>query len=743
MLVPRRTRRVNLPPVDSGSTINIMGDAAANNFSVPNFSYTIAQYHAESVGSGTVTDYSDTGYSITTTAGSLQTFTPFYSGSWSVRLHPVQPPSLYRGSFLIVEANSGFAFGADDFTIEAYVYFVIIKINGDKDPIIGDWRARGASPAFNFLLYADYDGNRATKGALNFATSVGTYTVGYEFIPGRWYHIAVSREASVLKFFVNGVKVTVGTNAVTLGSDYIVTESIANTNPPIIGAHGDAFDYVGNPRDCVDGYISNLRVVKGTAVYTTDFVVSSRDLPVVPNTVFLGLQSAQLVDNSGNNLKITNPSDNGTTEPPEFGGWVNTAYAGAWSPALVTFSPFSTTRVRSPRLDGGSIDAAPNITLSNSIDWQFRNNQFSVEAWIYLTEMPLTITSGVIFSYFSSPFGCRLTFGNNQVQFAYNSLTISTAANTIGIYQWCHIAVVNNGSNIIVYINGILQASITSVYINDYSGSLTILNNFSGYASGFRIVNGSTPYSSNFTVPIAPPQKIPNTKLLLTFEEVAAVDNTTNTYADGAVLSTAQKAYGSSSFYFNGSTYTELKSNLLKYIVTTQDYYSTNFGAYYATEPWALSLRFYPLDVTTQRGLVGIGGVPSTTYGIGVYINANRGLTVTTGSRLISSSMSSGNTSNNILLANTWHTLTISHNGGGTVSVFVEGGASNGQRQTPIFPYLPQPEDTHIYIGQGYVVSGSALIFSNSFYGYIDEVKLVKGTASAPGTIGSVGWPDK
>jgi hypothetical protein len=717
-----------------------MGDAASSNFSVPNFAYTIAQYHAESVGSGTVTDYSDTGYSITTTAGTLQTFTPFYSGSWSVRLHPIQPPSLYRGSFLMVEANSGFAFGTGDFTIEAYVYFVIVKINGDKDPIIGDWRARGASPAFNFLLYADYDGNRATRGALNFETSVGTYTVGYEFIPGRWYHIAVSRESSVLKFFVNGVKVTVGTNGVTLVSDYTVTESIANTNPPIIGAHaGSNIEPDGYPIDILDGYISNLRVVKGTALYTTNFIVSSRELSAVTNTVFLGLQSAQLVDNSGNNLKITNPSDNGAPTLSGAYSWTNTAYPNAWSPALVTFSPFGTTRARSPRLDGGSIDAAPNITLGSSTDWQFRNNQFSVEGWIYLTAMPLTITSGVIFSYFTFPLGCRLTFGNNQVQFAYNSLTISTAANTIGIYQWCHISVVNNGTSFVIYINGILQASATSVYINDRSGSLTVLNNFSGYASGFRIVNGSTPYNGNFTVPIAPPQKISNTKLLLTFEEVTAVDNATNTYIDGPVLSTAQKSYGSSSFYFNGSTYGELKSNLLKYIVPTQDYYSTNYGAYYKTEPWALSFRFYPLNFTTIRGLVAIGATPATNYGIGVYINTSQGITVTSGRRVGNVSVNSGSV-NNILGANIWQTLTISQSGTGVVSVAVNGSI---RLQTPVYTYLPQPEDTRIFIGRGYVVISPNLLDMNAFFGYIDEVKLVKGTASVPGTIGSVGWPDK
>jgi hypothetical protein len=257
-------------------------------------------------------------------------------------------------------------------------------------------------------------------------------------------------------------------------------------------------------------------------------------------------------------------------------------------------------------------------------------------------------------------------------------------------------------------------------------------------------------------VPTAPPQKIPNTKLLLTFEEVTAVDNTTNTYADAPILSTAQKAYRSSSFYFNGSTYFQLKSNLLKYILPSQDYppYQNPFSSIIPTEPWALSLRFYPLSVTTARGIFGIGGNPLddsienarfNDFGVGVSTNPNGGLTLTVGKTPTNFVTSTATTSNNILLVNTWHTLLVYQDGLGIIRMSVSGGSAVGSATSIIGSYLPQPNATFVYIGQGYYNPSLAVnpSFGNPFFGYIDEVKFVKGATAPPGSITSVGWADK
>jgi len=54
------------------------------------------------------------------------------------------------------------------------------------------------------------------------------------------------------------------------------------------------------------GSISNLRVVKGTAVYTSDFTPATSALTNISGTSLLTLQNATIIDNSTNAFTITN-----------------------------------------------------------------------------------------------------------------------------------------------------------------------------------------------------------------------------------------------------------------------------------------------------------------------------------------------------------------------------------------------------------------------------------------------------
>ena len=59
----------------------------------------------------------------------------------------------------------------------------------------------------------------------------------------------------------------------------------------------------------LNGYMSNSRYVKGTAVYTANFIPPTANLTNITNTVLLTLQNATIVDNSSNGYAIVN---NGT-----------------------------------------------------------------------------------------------------------------------------------------------------------------------------------------------------------------------------------------------------------------------------------------------------------------------------------------------------------------------------------------------------------------------------------------------
>ena len=95
--------------------------------------------------------------------------------------------------------------------------------------------------------------------------------------PNRWYHVALVRNGNNLLLFQDGE--LIDTQDVTGQSVYDNT-----TDPLRIGARAGDVNYT-------NGFISNIRVVKGTALYTTDFTPPTAPLTNVTNTKLLCCQS--------------------------------------------------------------------------------------------------------------------------------------------------------------------------------------------------------------------------------------------------------------------------------------------------------------------------------------------------------------------------------------------------------------------------------------------------------------------
>ena len=115
-----------------------------------------------------------------------------------------------------------------------------------------------------------------------------------------WNHIAFVRVGTTTSGYVNGV--LAGTTTYTPGTTSAVS----------VGR------YNGSPFYYFPGYISNLRVVNGTAVYTAAFTPPQAILPSITNTSLLlnATDSANFIrDNGPNNLNVTN---NGTAT------WIST-----------------------------------------------------------------------------------------------------------------------------------------------------------------------------------------------------------------------------------------------------------------------------------------------------------------------------------------------------------------------------------------------------------------------------------
>ena len=338
---------------------------------------------------------------------------------------------------------------------------------------------------------------------------------------GQWMHIALCRTGSIFKIFINGTQIYSATFTAIINSGG--KNVLIGSNPSV-----SSFGWYG--------YISNLRVVNGTGLYTSNFTPSATPLTAVTNTVLLTCQSNRFVDNSSNNFVITAPTG---------------------TPSVQPFSPFAPTSVYSTSVNGGSMyfdgtgDYLSNSGLTASGD-------FTWECWAYRTAAISTFQ--MLSSYDASTTwlgwitnGTSFYIGDNAAAVAY-PITVPESINT-----WVHIAVVKVGSTMTLYWNGVSKGSGTSNgtfsfnKIGTYNGSY----NFTGYMSNFRFVNGTAVYTANFTPPTAPLTAITNTSLLLSGTNAGIYDNAIKNDLEtvgSAQVSTSVVKYGTGSILFNSAT---------------------------------------------------------------------------------------------------------------------------------------------------------------------------------------------
>ena len=110
---------------------------------------------------------------------------------------------------------------------------------------------------------------------------------------GHWHHIAVVRNGSTVTAYLNGIA---GRFAYDLYN--------STTRSHFIGTQGDYDSTV-----MYNGFISNFRIVKGTALYTDDFIPPTRELKKVPGTVLLCCQDEDSVTTEATGKTITGYGD--------------------------------------------------------------------------------------------------------------------------------------------------------------------------------------------------------------------------------------------------------------------------------------------------------------------------------------------------------------------------------------------------------------------------------------------------
>lgn len=458
---------------------------------------------------------SGSGFTITRNGNTTQgTFTP-YGSNWS---------NYFDGTGDYLQTSSGITLGTGDFTVEAWVFNTT---SGQKPEI---WINGGQVGQFVVSTNFNVADAGVILGALSPAGSGWSVALAGStaLTENTWNHIAWVRASGVITVYLNGVA----------GGTY------SNSSNSISLGRIGAFD--SSTYD-LNGYISNLRVVAGTAVYTANFTPPTAPLTAITNTSLLTCQSNRFIDNSSNAFAIT---VNGT-------------------PSVQAFSPFAPTASYDASVHGGSgyFDGSGDyLTVADNAAFNFGTNNFCIEGWIYPTGLGATRRLYL-----------HQTSSTNQISIYqlntnYLGVYIATAGTAIvnitssvllPANAWTHFAFVRNGSTFTLYQNGVSVGTATSATAApDPTGSLYIGSSaipdeqWLGYISSYRVVNGSAVYTAAFTPPTAPLTNITNTSLLLNFTNGGITDATAKNVLEtvgNAQISTTQSKFGGSSIYLDGT----------------------------------------------------------------------------------------------------------------------------------------------------------------------------------------------
>jgi len=369
---------------------------------------------------------------------------------------PLNNTSSYGASFngssqyLTTSTNASLALGTNSFTVEYWLYISsnvggVTAVSSGNGTATYDGLFGYQTGSQSILLYLSSTGSSWDIAS---GTTIGSTPTG------TWNHVAITRNGSTFYTFVNGVQGATFTSSASIyqsANSFVMGRAQSNTP--------------------LNGYLSNVRVVVGTALYTSNFVPPTTALTAVTNTKLLTLQNATIVDNSTNALTFTNTGSVTTSTQYPFAnptiGSDSSGNYNNWSPNNINVTTTGTTY-------DSMVDVPVGYGSDTGVGGEVRGN--------YCVMNPLAKNS-------------RITIANANLQVtgdntANHQIVYGTFPITTGKWYWE--VVVNNATTSTVNIVGIQS------YVGFADGTYCGVSG-NGIGWGYTTNNGNF-YSSNFTV---------------------------------------------------------------------------------------------------------------------------------------------------------------------------------------------------------------------------------------------------
>lgn len=216
---------------------------------------------------------------------------PAFSGKGSLLFSST---SVANGTALRYDNDADFRMGSGSFTIEWFQYATSLPLGPDPRIFsIGTYPSASIGVSIEDGIFYLWRGT-----ITNSFFSTGT-------IVNKWVHFAIVGESNAtIKIYQDGV----------LKRTYTGTYNFNNTTDTLMIGNQS----VRSANAGFNGYITNFRWTKGTAVYTSAFSVPTAPLTALPDTklLILGNSDTPFADSSGLNKVATNFGVVGATLSP-------------------------------------------------------------------------------------------------------------------------------------------------------------------------------------------------------------------------------------------------------------------------------------------------------------------------------------------------------------------------------------------------------------------------------------------
>lgn len=357
------------------------------------------------------------------------------------------------GDFMTVESGTPINFGTNNFTIEWWVQRVT-AYSTDRDEL-----PMGGDSTSSFMLGMQ-------NGQLQFGITNTSWNIESSItIPlGVWAHCAIVRSGTTVTMYINGVSAgsaTMSTNFT--GASYFQ-----------IGRRG-----ASTVTNKSNNYLSGLRIVNGTAVYTSAFTPPTSAPTAITNTSLLvNGTNAGIYDATAKNVLETVGNAQVSTSVKKYG--TGSIYIPAYTDTC----------------------KLPGVSLLGD---------FTIEGWFKPSisgDEKFFILQGI-----NATNGFILATSTTEIRWRSNGST--DISYTISDSNWYHVAIVRSGTssnNLKMYYNGnqVTQGTYTNQILSSVGSLYVGIGNqlgsqFSsyGYIDDLRITNGVARYTSNFTPPTA------------------------------------------------------------------------------------------------------------------------------------------------------------------------------------------------------------------------------------------------